>query len=666
MGAYRTTTLNMVLSIGYIFLLAMVCPDLTAQDRHITDSLTLILNSAQEDTNKVHVLRELFWEYKRSDPEKAKDYIDQSLQLANDLKFELGIAKAKYSLSGYYHVKADFTREQMLLLEAKQTFEKLGDSMMSYACLLDIGNLYQAQRKYAEAAEYILQAVSGFEKLGNDRSLARAYNTLGILYYGQEKYTDALDAYSNALQMCINVDLKQGIAVCSGNIATVLFKLKRYDEALTHFESTLLYQQDLNDRVGIVKTYNNIGMLHHELGAYEKALNFHTKALALYSELDYSEGIAIAHLNIGLDLTHLDNPTMAIDHYHQSIEFAREYGFRETLVKAYGNLSDVYASILQFENAYTYATLYKEQSDSLQKDLNAEKVLELQTRYQTEEKVKQIALLNRDNELNELKLRRNRNFNYIGMAFTALGILLAYFLFRNYRHRRSVSEMRARRESDRKLIAMEQRLLTTVIITEEKERKRFAADLHDEMGPLLSSIMLYLQDIPEVSGQEQSEMIEYTQELVDQAIREIRDISNNIMPGAISEKGLNRALKTFCEKIERTKAILVNFNDNTTGVQLKAGVEVVLYRVLIELINNTLKHAQAHHIEITFTEKEDTIVIRYMDDGIGFDPEEISKIDGHGMGLINIRDRIASLNGKLDMKSKSGEGTEIHIIVGIS
>ncbi len=638
---------------------------LSGQNLAYVDSLLSVLDAGTADTTQVYLLRELYWEHNRSDPEKARGYLHQSIRLASEIQYERGIALGKYALSGDLNMTGDLEGALEVLNDALEMFVQLGDSAMVNTCRLDIGWVYQMQRDYVPALRYITNAIHGYEYAGDDRDMARAYNTLGILYKGQEKYAEALDAYQKALEKCKTIDLKQGIAVCNGNIATVLYNLKRYDEALTFFQNTIELQREMNDRVGLVKSYNNIGLLYNDLEDYTRALDYHQKALEMYRTMDYAEGIALVHLNIGLDHAGMKQYAQAIAHYRESMHMALRHDFPETIEKASGNLARSFAATGRYDSAYHYAVLNKQHSDSLQAAMNNKQVAEFQTQFETEQKEKQITLLSKDNEIKELKLKRTRNLNYAGGLSSILAILLVYFYFQNYKHRRTARETRIRHEADQQVLEMEQRILHTVIDTEEKERKRFATDMHDELGPLLSSVMLYLDEIPRVSGKEQEEMVTYTQDLVEEAIREVRDISHNLMPGAISGQGLVSALQTFCEKIERTKAITVNFEDKTNGAKFRPGMEVVLYRVIIELINNTLKHAEANEIDLALSRKNGMLEVSYSDDGKGFDPEEVGHGVNGGIGLQNIRDRIASLGGEIRIRSELHKGVDVSMQVTV-
>jgi PAS domain S-box-containing protein len=209
---------------------------------------------------------------------------------------------------------------------------------------------------------------------------------------------------------------------------------------------------------------------------------------------------------------------------------------------------------------------------------------------------------------------------------------------------------------------MEKELLSAVINTEDRERKRFSADLHDSLGPLLSSIKLYLGGLTDANEKEKLEMLAYTEELIDESIKSVRTISNNIMPRTLSEEGFYASLRSFADKLEFTRAIQVNFGNKMPDKRYDSSTEVILYRIMQELINNTIKHAQADNIFINFKEVGNQLIIDYRDDGKGFNT---NKTDLTGLGLKNIRDRVKSLNGNIVFSSKEGEGTEVHLKIDV-
>lgn len=193
--------------------------------------------------------------------------------------------------------------------------------------------------------------------------------------------------------------------------------------------------------------------------------------------------------------------------------------------------------------------------------------------------------------------------------------------------------------TDRK--KLERKVLSTVIETEDKERRRFSEDLHDSLGPLLSTIKLYINQMKsdKVTKEEENEMFAFANELLDEAIISTKNIANNILPGSIVDNGLIAAIATFCHNLEKAGSLKVNFTYNFQQ-RVEVNYEINIYRIIIELINNSIKHAFASNLEIKLLLEGDKLRLEYCDDGIGFD----SKTVKHGLGLENIRNRAQSLN----------------------
>lgn len=222
----------------------------------------------------------------------------------------------------------------------------------------------------------------------------------------------------------------------------------------------------------------------------------------------------------------------------------------------------------------------------------------------------------------------------------------------------------ARNISERKIL--EKKIVQTIIETEMKERKRFSSDLHDELGPVLSTIKLYSDLIKKGNFNKLSldEAVKNIDELVEIAISTTKEISNNITPNVLDDFGLAVAINEFCSFITRTKS--VNIDLDTTDYNItKKGIETtILYQTTKELINNTLKHAEAKNIRIQLKNVNNQIILYYRDDGIGFDVDK-KIMDGGGLGLNNIINKIKTIKGSCDFNSKPGEGMFIVISVKV-
>ena len=243
---------------------------------------------------------------------------------------------------------------------------------------------------------------------------------------------------------------------------------------------------------------------------------------------------------------------------------------------------------------------------------------------------------------------------FIIMSTTAslcmsIGVMYAHKLF-NYIERLN---------SQRSLF--NKRILTAVLRTEEKSRSRFAKELHDGMGPLLSSAKMSLTALSSENGAaQQKEIISNTIYVIDEAIRSLREISNNMQPQVLNDFGLSRAVRNFIDKSVSIHNIKIRFTTNLRNERFDSDVEVIMYRVICELINNSLKHSGCKSINLSLAYTNDILSLEYTDDGRGFNPSAMMDC---GMGLSNISSRINSLNGTFDITSSKGKGMHASIVV---
>lgn len=213
----------------------------------------------------------------------------------------------------------------------------------------------------------------------------------------------------------------------------------------------------------------------------------------------------------------------------------------------------------------------------------------------------------------------------------------------------------------------EREILSTVIRTEERERERFAKDMHDSVGPLLSTVKLYVNELESstLGNDERKDFVNQTNEIIDEAINSIRTISNNLMPRVIHKFGLIKAIESFCEKVNKTNTINIKFVKRNCGERLDQNLELILFRVITELLNNTLKHAEAKNVIIELEKVAGKLNMVFQDDGIGFNINEIMTSDHKGMGLKNIISRIKSINGDYNFVSFPNNGFKINVNIDL-
>lgn len=231
----------------------------------------------------------------------------------------------------------------------------------------------------------------------------------------------------------------------------------------------------------------------------------------------------------------------------------------------------------------------------------------------------------------------------------AVGVLYAHKLFTYIGHL----------DHQRKLT--NKRILTAVLRTEEKFRSRYSRELHDGMGPLLSSAKMSMSVLAKrAEDEENRELIASTSAVIDEAIRSLREISNNLSPQVLNDFGLVRGITNFINKNPQLRTIEMRFDTNLRKERFDHDIEVILYRVICELINNSLKHSGCTKIKLDLQLVYDRIYLTYSDNGRGFDTQAVAD---YGMGMSNLTSRIHSLGGTIEITSQPNKGMAASIVV---
>lgn len=205
----------------------------------------------------------------------------------------------------------------------------------------------------------------------------------------------------------------------------------------------------------------------------------------------------------------------------------------------------------------------------------------------------------------------------------------------------------------------ESRILSAIISTEEKERKHFAKELHDGLGPILSSMKMSLSAIDKSNLKNTSkDIITKSEFAVDNAINVTKEISNHLNPQVLERYGIEKAIKTFASNSIPENCLSLTVYSNLGKTRFNYNLEVILYRISCELINNTLKHASATKSEIYLSKYPNKITFIYSDNGVGFDIKELKSM---GMGFTNIKSRVKSLNGFIEINSALSKGILVTI-----
>lgn len=237
--------------------------------------------------------------------------------------------------------------------------------------------------------------------------------------------------------------------------------------------------------------------------------------------------------------------------------------------------------------------------------------------------------------------------SWTGVLISIIMLLSLIFIKRIFNIQKQINDLRKQNET---------RVLSAILKTEENERQYFAKELHDGLGPLLSSVKMAIS----ASGNYNKKLLDNAEKLIDESITTLKDISNKLSPHVLLNFGLFKAVKSFINKLQKIGDPTIKLNSNIENKRFSYNIEVVLYRIICELISNTLIHANARNVYIDLLADEKSISLKYIDDGIGFDVKQVEN-DLIGMGYSNIKSRIKSLNGTFNFFSKPDEGVRVNV-----
>ena len=309
----------------------------------------------------------------------------------------------------------------------------------------------------------------------------------------------------------------------------------------------------------------------------------------------------------------------------------------------------------KYEEAYQYFEKFNTLNDSLLISEKVNEFSEREARYQSEKKDTQL-------QLQQTTIRQKNILNYILIGGAVTLLIISLLLINNHKNKQKLQRQRiAELEKEKQLTATE-----AVLKGEEKERTRLAKDLHDGLGGMLSGIKYSFQTMKGnlVMTPDNLQAFERSMDMLDSSIKEMRRVAHNMMPEALVKFGLDTALKDFCNDINQSGALEINYQ--SIGIE-NHGVDqtmaIAIYRIVQELINNSIKHASAKTAIVQVSKTDDIISITVEDDGKGFNPVILQQ--PKGMGWSNIQSRVEYLKGKLDVQSGPGKGTSVHIEMNV-
>jgi two-component system NarL family sensor kinase len=637
----------------------LIAFNVDAQDMHVIDSLNTVFKNEKVDTVKVRLLGDISWQYRTNDLKKALEYTDKVQELAQKLNYPYGLSKA-YILSGIYNTMGgNFTDAESSYVKAKKIREQMGDSEGVAAVLHDIGTVYLFKGDYDNALDYLLQSLRIEEHHGTKQTIAESYVNIGDVYGEMNKIDEALKYYFQYLDIAKTGVQLDADAEVYNNIGKAYSYKKMNDSSLYYLNLALKAAQVKGDKSAMANSYTGIGHVFLNKKEYPQALENYNKALVLHKEVGNKGTVADVLVSIANAYIFQKEYKKVIETATEALKIAEEVGGKESISNSFLLLAQANEGLGDFKKAYSLqdsAFMYK---DSMLNEKSNDKIAEMQTRFETGKKEADNKLLQQQNNIKDLQIKRDSFFRII--LITAI-ILIVFISWLFYSRRKEKQKQLLQAE----MMKQQELRSKAVIEAEEQERMRIAKELHDGIGQTLSAVkmnMSTLENSVHFSNPEQKMMMQNAIEMVDDSVREVRSVSHNMMPNALIRAGLAKAVREFINKLN-TNQMKIDLDIVGLEERLDQTVETVLYRVIQENVSNIIKHSNANHVNIQLIRHDHELVTMIEDNGVGFDTSNIHSFDG--IGLKNIQSRIEYLKGNVSFDSTPGKGTVVTIEIPLS
>ena len=637
-----------------------------SQNQALIDSLQNVVDTPNPDSVKAKAYFGLTWNHLLYDLQKSRHYATRALALTQKMDDSLGMHRVYHYWGLIHRLESNYDSSLHYFQKAVDFHLRNGREDKTLQARFNMGVVTSFQGFYDRSLEHYVNALKIAEEVNDQYMVADILNSMGLIHKKLKNYEQSLEMTQRALQMAQEQGNLNQQANCLSNIGSLYAEMQELDSALVYFKQAYEIDKAQNVAWGIGHQLTNIGQVYTEKGEYALASDYLLRGLKIRNELGQPKEIAESHLKLALLNNLQQEGKIAATYAQEAVDIARKIGDRPILRDAYKMLAQAYEHMDDYQLAYQHHLSYTELNDSLLNETNAKEINTLQAQYESEKKEKEIALLSRDKEIQQATiLQQDTEIRALTavfiLAFLFIILLIVFFRTRikNQKlitrkneelHQRKIDQL----EKQQKIISME-----AMVAGQEEERKRIAKDLHDGLGNLLANVQMQFSTVQSHIKHEKAYAYREANQLLGEACGEVRKIAHNMMPGTLTKFGLVSAILDMKSNIEKSKQISVDVQVYGIKERLEEKVEISLYRIIQELMNNILKHARATEVMIQLAQQGDELNLLVEDNGQGFDLAKAKA--GGGLGMQSLQSRVSYINGTLEIDTAPGQGCSIMI-----
>ncbi|MFD0942077.1 tetratricopeptide repeat-containing sensor histidine kinase [Pedobacter boryungensis] len=645
----------------------------------LIDSLKIVISRNTKDADQVNALNKLSTEYSRLDIKRAKQLLYQSISLNKSLN------RADLLSYAYSHLaallastgKVDSANMYLSLLKSlseqtKNTYANTAKGYYNYTA----GLLLKQQGNYRAAIPYMNLGLKYFTADGDLSAIAAQHMSIGNTYIKLFEFKKALDAHLSSLRLFTKAGNKRGVSFSYQNIATDFYSMKMYAQALPYAKKAMELKTQLKDKRGIAGAAIGLGNAYEGLMDDKLALDYYKQALKVLRSLNLPQDEAELQVMIGNYYSRKNNFIQAKSSYERSLELATlakdsslirsaeakiasvnkspslndeqillralhaasRDGDKSMEIDIYRYLSDYYSQKGQYKQALHYKNVYLEVSDKVHNNSLLLQLKSMEEQFRRERNIQEIAILKKDREINQVRLQKEKNLKFSAFVIVFLLLIILYVWIANQRARN--------------------------MLQMQKLRDELSRDLHDDIGSRLTNIQFlthisHQSDIDEKQknmnlGNIRQEILASTQAL-DEIVWSMKTSPEDM-------DSLTVRIRRYTGILFEDDSIRVNIHikENFPDDRIYHETQRDLFLMFKEILNNIIKHAHAHIVNIDLSYAKGRLYLKIIDNGVGFDA---SKISSKRNGLSNLKSRAEKWNGSFEIKSSPGMGTQALFII---
>lgn len=693
------------------FLLSMITLSSYGQIDPEIDSMKHVLKT-QNGIIKIKTLDELAWNLRDEKDSSGIKYALECLKLSKEFsnfKYETSSLNILGKAAKVHEEFEDAENYFKKALELSKKYDYAHGIARGYN---ELGLFYKNQEKNIEATEAFINSSELFEAQGNYRAAAKATSNLARLYMTIEAYKESLKYFQKSLELNKKEANLEGVAEVYRDLGTLSKLRENYDEMLEYSlkaknifeklnedfdafqtgiqmaESYYYLDEDKKSKKAYLKLlelipdyrienpsnlYHNLAALYKKIGVLDSARYYYEKAQRIFKKEKDFVNLAKNYNNLGNLYLSNGNLDKAIMNFESSLQLQKSTQNFSLLEKTYRLMSISHKE----KNNHQIAYMYKDSSTNIKNRIyeSIKKADKYELAYEKEKR--KLAVAEKEEEISKSKNGKKNTIIIVLfiLLFVAVVLFLALMREKKLKQEKKLTQLAFKQQKIEAQLAKEQqekaleemlkeqerKAITTMISGQEEERERIAKDLHDRLGSMLSVVKIHYKsvesDLEKIKNETRSQY-EKANELLDEACETVRKIAHNMVSGTLTKFGLTPALKELKQKIEETKTLQIELLTYGLDNRLDNTTEIQLYRIIQELLNNILKHANASEVTIQLLKRETDLNIMVSDNGIGFD---VTNSEYEGMGLKSIKARVAEMNGQVLIDSSKGNGATVTI-----